>query len=528
MLLGATLVLYSWGLARSGWANSFYSAAAQAGSRSWKAFFFGSSDASNSITVDKPPLSLWPMGLSVRMFGLSSWSILMPEALMGVASVGVLYATVRRYFDARAALLAGAALAVTPVAALMFRYNNPEALLVLLMTSAAYATLRSIETGRRRWILMTGALVGLGFLTKQLQVLLVVPGFALAYLVASTHSIWRRVGDLALAGVALVVSAGWWIAIVELFPKADRPFIGGSQHNSILELTLGYNGFGRLNGNEVGSVGRATPAPFRWGATGLTRLFGSDVGGQIAWLLPAALAFLVAGLWLVRRARRTDLQRASLILWGAWLVVTGAVFSLMAGIFHPYYTAALAPAVAALVGIGAMLLWERRDHWAAMTTLVVAVGATVWWSSVLLDRSVGWNTWLARSVVVIGAVAATTLAIAWFLQRFGAARVGSRLMVGSACVGALVAMSGSTAYAVQTASTGHSGAIPIAGPTVTRDTVPFRLPGLKPFSPRVPNGVASPPPPGAVSVGRRAAAVGGARAAGSGPGRAVGTRHGRG
>ncbi|MEZ5322815.1 MAG: glycosyltransferase family 39 protein [Microthrixaceae bacterium] len=168
-LLAATAVLYLWGLGASGWANSFYSAAAQAGSVSWKAFLFGSSDAANSITVDKTPLSLWPMALAVRVFGLHSWSILVPQALEGVAAVGVLYLTVKRWFGAAAGLLAGAVLATTPVAVLMFRFNNPDALLVLLMVAATYFLTRALEDGRTRWMIASGTMIGLGFLTKELR-----------------------------------------------------------------------------------------------------------------------------------------------------------------------------------------------------------------------------------------------------------------------------------------------------------------------------------------------------------------------
>ena len=184
-LLFATALLYLWNLAASGWANSFYSAAVQAGTRSWEAFFFGSSDSSNFITVDKPPVSLWVMELSARVFGLSSWSILVPEAVAGVASVAVLYLTVRRWFSPAAALIAGAVLALTPVATLMFRFNNPDALLVLLLTCAAYATVRAIEHGHTGWLVLAAALVGTGFLTKMLQAFLVVPVFALVFLVAA-------------------------------------------------------------------------------------------------------------------------------------------------------------------------------------------------------------------------------------------------------------------------------------------------------------------------------------------------------
>ncbi len=374
-LLLATGLLYLWGLGASGWANSFYSAAVQAGSASWKAFFFGSSDASNSITVDKTPMSLWPMSLSVRIFGLSSWSMLVPQALMGVGSVGLLYATVRRTTrNAWAGLLAGAILALTPVAVLMFRFNNPDALLTLFLIAAVYATIRAIESPERavRWLVLGGTLVGFAFLTKMLQAFLVLPPLAAVYLIAAKPSIGKRLSHLLVAFGSMIAAAGWWIAIVELWPASSRPYIGGSQNNSILELTLGYNGFGRLNGDEVGSVGGGggnNTGGGMWGSTGLFRLFTSEIGGQIAWLLPAALASLALGVWFCRKSGRTDRQLTGLIVWGGWLLVTGLTFSFMAGIFHAYYTVALAPAIAALVAIGASILWEHRE------SLLAALGA---------------------------------------------------------------------------------------------------------------------------------------------------------
>jgi 4-amino-4-deoxy-L-arabinose transferase-like glycosyltransferase len=481
-LLAGTALLYLWGLSESGWANSFYSAAAQAGSQSWKAFFFGSSDAANSITVDKPPLSLWPMALSVRIFGLSSWSILAPQALMGVATVGVLYATVRRVAPAGAGLLAGSVLALTPVAALMFRFNNPDAMLVLLMTAGAYAVVRAIETGRTRWVVTTGALIGLGFLAKQLQVLLVVPAFAAAYLLAAPGTVGRRVRDLLLAGAAMIGAAGWWIAIVELTPAKYRPYIGGSQDNSILELTLGYNGLGRITGNETGSVGGGGgQGGGMWGATGISRLFDGEIGGQVTWLVPAALVLLVAGLWLTRRAPRTDIGRPSLVVWGGWLLVTGLTFSYMSGIFHAYYTVALAPAVGALVGIGGSLLWARREHWAARATLAGATVLTAWWSTRLLDRSASWNPWLS-DWVVIGAVLG---AIGLVLGR----TLGTKVLAGAAVLSVLAGMAGPAAYSLQTAATPHDGSIVTAGPAVASSGFG---PGGGRMPANVPNG-ATPP-----------------------------------
>ncbi|MFF2544117.1 glycosyltransferase family 39 protein [Kitasatospora sp. NPDC058063] len=488
-LLAATTVLYLWGLSASGWANSFYSAAVQAGSQSWKAFFFGSSDAANFITVDKPPASLWPMALSARIFGLSSWSVLAPQALMGAATVGVLYATVRRRFSPLGGLLAGAALALTPVAALMFRFNNPDALLVLLLTLAAYGLVRAVEAAGTRWLVFTGVVFGLAFLTKTLQAFLVLPAFAVIYLVVAPTGLWRRVRQLLLSGAAMVVAGGWWVAVVELLPASARPYVGGSQDNSFLSLTFGYNGLGRINGDETGSVGGGARMPagldlpggamrgggHGWGQTGLTRMFGTDIGGQIAWLLPAALILLVAALWATRRYARTDTARAAFLVWGGWLLSTALIFSFMSGIFHQYYTVALAPAVAALVGMGVDGLWRARHRlpWALVLAGTLAVTAV--WAFVLLGRSPDFVPWLRWAVLVGGPLAAAALAAGPLVVgspvagspagRFSG-RTGARIASVAGLVGLAAALGGPAAYAVDTVNTPHTGSIVTAGPGV--------------------------------------------------------------
>ena len=421
VLLVATAALYLWGLGASGWANSFYSAAAQAGSASWKAFFFGSSDAASSITVDKTPLAIWPMALSVRVFGLSSWSILVPQALEGVAAVALLHATVRRTTGSAAAgLVAGAVMALTPVAVLMFRFDNPDAMLVLLLVGSAYATLRAVQAsaatgstsgGRRaaRWLAFAGVLVGLAFLAKMLQAFLVLPALVAVYALFAGVVWRRRVLHLLAAAAGLVLAAGWWIAIVSLWPAASRPYVGGSQHNSILELTLGYNGLGRLSGSETGSVGGGGGnSGGQWGATGLWRMFNSEVGTQVAWLIPAALILGVAGLWFAR-GRSGRAVRAGLTLWLGWLLVTGLTFSFMAGIFHPYYTVALAPAIGALVGIGALVLWRHRDSLVATGLLGLTVALTASLSFELLARDASWHPWLRYAVATVGFAAAVMI-----------------------------------------------------------------------------------------------------------------------
>jgi 4-amino-4-deoxy-L-arabinose transferase-like glycosyltransferase len=461
VLLGATALLYLVGLSAGGWGNSFYAAAVEAGAKSWKAFFFGSFDSSSFITVDKPPASLWVMDLSARLFGVDSWAVLAPQALEGVAAVGLLYATVRRRFGPGAGLLAGATLALTPVAALMFRYDNPDALLTLLLVASAYAVTRSLERGSGRWLALAGALVGLGFLTKMLQAFLVVPGFALVYLLAAPNPLRSRIRRLLLAGLALVVSAGWWVAAVALWPASSRPYIGGSQDNSILNLVFGYNGFGRITGNETGSVvgGGGPGGAGAWGRTGITRLFGSEMGTQISWLLPAALLFAAALLWSRRRAARTDPGRAAVLLWGSWLVVSGVVFSFAQGIIHPYYTVALAPPIGALVGIGATWAWRNRDRFFARGSGAVVLAATVVWAFVLLDRTPSWQPWL-RSLVLAAGLGGAVVVV--FPPRFLLRRRISRVVLATAALSA--ALGAPAAYALQTASTAHTGAIPSAGP----------------------------------------------------------------
>ncbi|MET7414003.1 glycosyltransferase family 39 protein [Streptomyces rubiginosohelvolus] len=460
LLLAVGLAYFS-NLSASGYANSFYSAAVQAGSQSWKALFFGSLDSANAITVDKPPAALWPMALSVRLFGLNSWAILAPQVLMALATAAVLNSAVRRRFGPVAGLIAVGVFALTPVAALMFRFNNPDALLALLMTITVWCVLRALERGRTTWLLWAGAAVGLAFLTKTLQAFLILPPLAVLYAVCAPVPVRKRIGQLALSALTMVVAGGWWVAIVELMPASSRPYVGGSQNNSFLELTFGYNGLGRINGEETGSVGGGgggRGGGGGWGETGIGRMFNSEVGGQIAWLLPAALILLVAGLWLTRKAERTDAARAAFLAWGGALVMTAAVFSFMAGIFHQYYTVALAPYIAALVAMGVTVLWEERSAWWPRAVLAGTVLATALWAYVLLGRTPDYLPWLRWAVLAGGIIGALGLLV---VGRFGG-RGLALAVVGLSCAASLA---GPTAYTVNTLNSGHQGSIVTAGPS---------------------------------------------------------------
>ncbi|MGY4709572.1 glycosyltransferase family 39 protein [Mycolicibacterium sp. CBM1] len=467
-LLSCTAILYLWDLDRSGWANAFYSAAAQAGSQSWTALLFGSSDAANSITVDKPPLSLWLPALSVRAFGLNTWSILIPQALMGVVAVALLWDTVRRRFGETAGLIAGAALALMPVAVSIFRYNNPDALLVTLMIAAVWALLRAVDDGRLRWVLACGGLLGLGYLTKQLEVALVMPALALTYLIAGPRTLATRAAQLLAGLLAAVAAAGWWVLLVQLWPADRRPWIGGTQTNSVLELTLRYNGFGRLNGDEPGSTGSpgfASPvhlggrtSAHPWGQPGIGRLFEPEQIGGAGWLLPAALLFGLVLLIRWVRAPRRDPQRASVLVWMLWLLTAAGVFSFMAGIFHAYYTVALAPSIAALSGIGAAVCWAERDKRWARITLALVVGVTALTSVSVLRRIPGYQPGLRWAVPLAAAVLLVWLVLgAWAADR-------PPVRAGVIALAALVAFGGPAAFAVTTVLRGNSGALPIAGP----------------------------------------------------------------
>ncbi|WP_163695404.1 glycosyltransferase family 39 protein [Mycolicibacterium sarraceniae] len=477
-LLALTGLLYLWGLSAAGWANEYYAAAVQAGTQSWKALLFGSIDAGNAITVDKPPASLWVMALSGRIFGFGTLSMLVPEALMGVASVALLYGAVRRVSGAGAGLLAGSVLALTPVAALMFRFNNPDALLVLLMVVAGYCMIRALDGASTRWIALAGVAIGFAFLAKLLQALLVTPALALVVLVAVPGSVWLRLRHLAVGLVAIVVSAGWYLVLVSLWPSDSRPYIGGSTNNSLLQLALGYNGLGRVfggDGNPGGSSdsgggpGGLMGSAMFGGSTGITRMFGESMGTEISWLLPAALIGLVAGLWFTRAAPRADRTRAALLLWGGWLVVTVVVFSFMKGIMHPYYTIALAPAIAAIIGISVRELWRGRQFALPRVALAAMLVSTGVWNFILLDRTAEWLPWL-RWTVLAGSIVVAAVLLA------GGHRLG-RGTVALAAAGLLFGLGASAAYTIETIAGNHGGGIPTSGPARAGGSMGFGGPG---------------------------------------------------
>ncbi len=457
-------VLTLWGLTRNGYANTYYAEAAQAASRSWWAWLSNSVDTSGLESLDKGPLSNMLMGLSGRLFGFSSFSMLLPEALCGIASVLLLHNIVRRTLGPRAALLAALILALTPIFVAMGRFNNPDALLVLCELAAAWALVRALESGSTRHLLLCGLFIGLAFNVKMLAAYLVVPGLALAFAVAGKGQVRRRVAQLAAgAGAMLAVSFAWYGAMM-LVPAAHRPFVGDTTDNSWFSLIFGANGLNRVSGGSA--AGGPTGSGSFGGPAGLTRLFNSIVGGQISWLLPLALLGLLLGLWARRRAPRTDAARSAYLMWGGWGVVSWAIFSFSEGIFHPYYTTALAPAVAVLAAAGLVELWDRARRSAVWAVVLgaVAIGTAVW-AAVLLARAGGFVPWLAPTAIVLAALAGGALLLARVESVRRPHAPSLRVLLPFAAVAGLLGiLAGPAAYAIATVGDTLSGGDPLAGP----------------------------------------------------------------
>ena len=463
-----TGALTLWGLTRNGYANTYYAEAAQAASRSWNAWLTNAVDTSGLVSLDKGPLPNMLMGLSARLLGFSSFSMLLPEALCGIASVLLLHNTVRRTLGHRAALLAALILALTPIFLAMSRFNNPDALLVLTEIGAAWALVRALESGRTRHLLLCGLLIGLAFNVKMLAAYLIVPGLALTFLIAGRGSLRRRLAQLAAGGAAMVAVSFAWYGTMMLLPAADRPFVGDTTDNSWFTLIFGANGLSRVSGGGVAGPGGARPggAGDFGGAAGLTRLFNSILGGQIAWLLPLALLGLLLGLWTRRRAPRTDLHRSAYILWGGWGLVSWAIFSFSQGIFHPYYTTALAPAVSVLAAGGLVAMWDRaRRSTAWSTALALATLGTAAWASVLLARVTGFAPWLAPTAIVLAALAGSALLLARVeAPQRPHAPIARRLLPFAAIAGLLAVLAGPASYSIATVGGSLSGNNPLAGP----------------------------------------------------------------
>jgi 4-amino-4-deoxy-L-arabinose transferase-like glycosyltransferase len=455
VLVVLSAVLNLWALDRNGWANQYYSAAVRSMSSSWHNFIYGSFDVSGVMTVDKPPLALWVQALSVKVFGYHSLSILVPEALMGVASVVLVYDLTRRVWGRAAGCAAGLVLALTPIAVAISRHNNPDALLVLCCTAALWFLVRALQDGRTRWIVLSGVCVGLGFETKMGAALLVVPALVAAWMWVAPRGRIAAARQLLAGGAAMVVVGGAWPLLMALTPASSRPWISGTSDNSIWSLIVNYNGVGRLDGQAggpqmMGGGGGAGGGTFG-GASGPFRLLNEALGGQAGWLLGFAVVALI-GLVVATRLRRSDARTGWVIATGGAFATIAVAFSFAQGIFHPYYVSELAPFLAALVGGG--IGWFLQRSWSAGIFAAAAVLAGVVTELVVLHDNPGQLEWLPAVLVVLGLAAAVAL-VALRTRPVRAAIL-------AAALGLLLLAPAS--WAVQTLGHATEGTFPAGGP----------------------------------------------------------------
>jgi len=488
-------------LGQNGFGNLYYAAGVRSMLDNWHNFFFVSYDPGGFVTIDKPPLGFWLQVASAKILGFTPFSVFLPQAIAGVLSVLLLYYLVRRHFGVVAGLLAALALALSPISVVTNRNITIDSTLALVLLVGAWAVMRADETGRLRWLLLSAAIVGIGFNVKMLEAYLVVPAYILLYLLAAPISLWKRVGHLALAGVVLLAISLSWALAVDLTPASLRPYAGSSQNNSEISLALGYNGINRLVGQfgrggnttaprgnggafpggapptfpgtpSVGANGNATQEPpagfggaFESGAPGPLRLFNEPLAGQIAWLLPMAILGAVALAWQRRPRLQEDRQQQSLVFWGMWLLTMGIFFS-VASFFHQYYMTEMAPAICALFGIGLVVMWQdyRRPGWRGWL-LPIALIVTVAEQIHILTYYPTWAQWLIPLMVVLCAIAVVVLVSARLAPRIGVKVPRARYLLPALGVGVLAMMLAPTVWAAIPVIQNTTAQLPVAGPS---------------------------------------------------------------
>jgi len=427
--------LRAWGLDGRGYGNPYYAAAVRSMLESWHNFFFNAFDPAGFVSVDKPPVALWVQVASAKVLGFSGLAVLLPQVLEGLAAIALVYHLVRRAFGTGAGLLAALFLAVTPVSVAMDRGGGTDSCLILVLLLAAWALTHAVESGSRRFWLLSMGLVGVGFNVKMMEALGVVPVFMASYYAGAPIGRRRKLGALAMGAVALAVVSLSWPLVYDLTPADSRPFVGSSTHNSMLELAAAYNGIDRFiprgrapvsAGQNIGSpVGFArgrmasragvvpdprAPHPAETGPAavgavpqggrvpwnvrrggmgtipiGPLRLADPRLADQASWLLPLAIVGAVAPLWGAGRSWPLSPAQLALGLWTGWALTYAIVYSYAGGMFRPYYLLTLAPPLAALAGIGGARLWAwvRQGGPGALWLPGVLVATAVWQACIL-------------------------------------------------------------------------------------------------------------------------------------------------
>jgi len=477
MLLTGFLTFYAIG--NEGYANQYYAAAVKSMLTSWHNFFFASLDPGGYVTVDKPALGLWLQTASAYIFGFHGWSIILPEALSTITSVALIYKIVQRFFGKTAGVISALVLGLTPILIAVSRTNNLDASLVMVLLFATWMLIVAAEKGSLKLLVLSMVLVGIGFNIKMLQAFMVLPAFYLVYIFTSPKRILKRLLHLTVATAVLITVSLSWAVIVDLTPLANRPYIGSSQTNSVIELALGYNGIQRVtgnNGNNGGNQGKSdgninenqtsgiTPPPGgnilgRYdgnfggprrnmsgsdfnrgprgqggfggnggggpggtgenGQKGVFRIFDKQIAGQISWLLPMALFGILT---LILRAFKNDesekrkVVRYLIFLTGC--IAPMLVFFSIGGFFHRYYLSMMAPGIAALTGIGIIEMWTfyiGRGYKWIVLPISIIVSAAL--QSFILWRYSGWREFLIPIVCAISILSVMSLVLMRYLKK---------------------------------------------------------------------------------------------------------------
>jgi len=448
-IVGLAALLRFANLQALGYANHYYTAAVEAMLKSWHNFFFVAAEPGGAVSVDKPPLGLWMQAISAYFLGVNGFAVLLPEILAGLLSIVVLYHLIQRAFGSLAGLLAALALAITPIVVATDRNNTIDSQLILMLLLAAWAFIKATETGKLKFLFLGAVLVGLGFNIKMLQAYLPLPAFYALYFLGASLPLWRKLINLSLATVILLVVSLSWATIVDLTPASQRPYVGSSGDNSVLSLALGYNGVERLtgmgggrpgaggpfgNGGQFGGNGRVqnpivsffslpvtrAGQPFGGGGRGgfpggsqasIFRLFVAPLNREMSWLLPFGLFSLILVAVVARWRWPLGAEHQALVLWGGWLI-TGALFFSVAGFFHEYYLSMLAPPLAALVAIGLMMVWRvfQKHTWLGISLLLVPTALTLWFQFATAT-SIDTAAWWFPFVIILFGVSAGLLII---------------------------------------------------------------------------------------------------------------------
>lgn len=452
------LVFRLWGLDRNGWGAEYYTAAVRSMAMNWHNFLYNAFDPAGFISVDKPPVAIWLQVASVKLFGFYPFSILLPQVLEGVGSVWLLFHLVQRRFGSSAGLLSALFLAITPVWVAVNRTNNADSCLVLVLLLATWALLKAAEEGNRRLLFLSAALIGLAFNVKMLAAYIVLPPFFVVYFFGAPQHWPRRLIHLGMATIIVVATSLPWVLMYELTPAEGRPFVGSSHQNSMLELVVGHNAMNRFvspakystadtHGQgtlQAANAGTESPVGARAEGktfnelsrlfvrtpTGPLRLAAGQLAGQVGWLFPFAAIGLLLGARQNRFRRPLTSRHLSLLFWCCWILAYAGVYSYLGGIIHFYYLATMAPALAALAGIGIVNLWtdyRQRTLYAALlpvTLLMTAVwqlyiqaSALGWTLGTLTRQSASWQSWL-HGALVGGTITAAAGLIFIFFRPF--------------------------------------------------------------------------------------------------------------